>query len=261
MVTFFEQLSLFFGWVLRSTVQVSVLVCLIVIIKAVLRDRLRARWHYCLWILLLVRMLMPWAPESRMSVFNLIPDLNVKGIEGHTDINKDVLPVAYIDTDTIVSIPAGVPGIMESQPMIEGHSNPTERFVLGAAEILSLFWLGGAFVLGVYVLAGNFSLWRIVKRQRPLTEQKVLDLLEDCKQQMGVQTVLGVVVTDRIKSPALFGFVRPRLLLPAGIIESLGDEELRNVFLHELAHLKRHDIGFGWLMAVCQVIHLSLIHI
>jgi len=254
METFCEQLSFFFGWVLRSTAQISVLVCLILIIKAVLQNRLQARWHYCLWIVLLVRMLMPWAPESRMSVFNLIPDLKFE-TKRQNDINKDVLPVAYIDTDTIAAMPAAVPEIMEAGPKIEGHSKPTERLVLGAAEMLSLVWFGGAFVLGVYVLAGNFSLWRIVRRQRPLTEQKVLDLLEDCKQQMGVQTVLGVVVTDRIKSPALFGFVRPRLLLPAGIIESLRDEELRNVFLHELAHLKRHDIGFGWLMAVCQVIH------
>ncbi len=255
METFFEQLSFFFGWVLRSTAQISLLVCLILIIKAVLQKRLQARWHYCLWIVLLVRMLMPWAPESRMSVFNLIPNLKVKGVEGQNEINKAVPPAAYIDADTVVSMPAGVPEIMDAGPKIEVWSKPTEGLVLGAAEILSLVWLGGAFVLGVYVLAGNFSLWRIVKRQRPLTEQKVLDLLEDCKQQMGVQTVLGVVVTDRIKSPALFGFVRPRLLLPAGIIESLRDEELRNVFLHELAHLKRHDIGFGWLMAVCQVIH------
>jgi len=255
METFFEQLSFFFGWVLRSTAQISLLVCLILIIKAILQKRLQARWHYCLWIVLLVRMLMPWAPESRMSVFNLIPDLKVKGIEGQNEINKAVPTLAYIDADTVVSMPAGVPEIMDAGPKIEVWSKPTERLVLGAAEILSLFWLGGAFLLGVYVLAGNFSLWRIVKRQRPLTKQKILDLLEDCKQQMGVQTVLGVVVTERIKSPALFGFVRPRLLLPAGIIESLRDEELRNVFLHELAHLKRHDIGFGWLMAVCQVIH------
>lgn len=255
METFFEQLSFVSGWVLRSTVQVSVLVCLILIIKAVLQNRLQTRWHYCLWMVLLVRMLMPWAPESRMSLFNLIPDLKVKGIEGQNNINKAIPPVAYIDADNIMTVPAGVPEIVEAGPKIEGHSKPKERLVLGAVEILSLVWLGGAFVLVVYVLAGNFSLWRIVKRQRPLTEQKILDLLEDCKQQMGVQTILGVVVTDRIKSPALFGFVRPRLLLPAGIIESLSPEELRNVFLHELAHLKRHDIGFGWLIAVCQVIH------
>jgi len=88
-----------------------------------------------------------------------------------------------------------------------------------------------------------------------LTEGKILDLLEDCKVQVGVQTILGVIVTDKVKSPALFGVVRPRLLLPEGMLETLSAEELRYVFLHELAHLKRHDIYLGWLMVVLQVLH------
>jgi hypothetical protein len=88
-----------------------------------------------------------------------------------------------------------------------------------------------------------------------LTDQKILDLLEDCKSEMGIRTILGVVITDKVKSPALFGFVRPRLLLPAGIIETLSLKELRYVFLHELAHLKRHDIYLGYLSSLLQSLH------
>jgi hypothetical protein len=73
--------------------------------------------------------------------------------------------------------------------------------------------------------------------------------------QMGVETILAVVVSDKIKSPALFGFVRPRLLLPQGMLETYGLEELRYVFIHELGHLKQRDIYFGWLMALLQVVH------
>ncbi|TFH48882.1 MAG: hypothetical protein E4G89_05600, partial [Methanothrix sp.] len=120
---------------------------------------------------------------------------------------------------------------------------------------LPLLWLTGALVLAVYVCAGNFNLWRIVKRRRPLTDQKILELLEDCKAQMGIQTILGIVPTDKVESPALFGFVRPRLLLPHGMIETLSQQELRYVLLHELAHLKRHDIYIGWLMSLLQVLH------
>jgi Tol biopolymer transport system component len=72
---------------------------------------------------------------------------------------------------------------------------------------------------------------------------------------MGIRIILGVVATDKVKSPALFGFIRPRLLLPKGMLETLSREELRYVFLHELAHLKRHDIYIGWLMSLLQVLH------
>ena len=88
-----------------------------------------------------------------------------------------------------------------------------------------------------------------------ITQQKILELLEDCKFQLGLQTVIGVVETDGVKTPCLFGYLRPRLLLPHGILDEMGREELRYVFLHELAHLKRHDILIGWLMAIVQVLH------
>jgi len=72
MGTFITELSSFFRWLLISSMQVSVLVCLILAIKAVIRGRLAVRWHYWLWLLLLARMVMPWAPESSFSVFTLV---------------------------------------------------------------------------------------------------------------------------------------------------------------------------------------------
>jgi hypothetical protein len=39
------------------------------------------------------------------------------------------------------------------------------------------------------------------------------------------------------------------------VLEGLSQERLRHVFLHELAHLKRHDIAFNWLAAVAQALH------
>jgi beta-lactamase regulating signal transducer with metallopeptidase domain len=131
----------------------------------------------------------------------------------------------------------------------------SEAVFIRLVRMLPLLWLVGIVVLAGYVCIRNISLWLTVKRERPITNQNILDLLEDCKMQMGVQTILGVVVSDRIKSPALFGFIRPRLLLPQGMLETYGLEELRYVFIHELAHLKQRDIYLGWLMALLQIAH------
>ena len=53
----------------------------------------------------------------------------------------------------------------------------------------------------------------------------------------------------------MFGFVRPRLLLPPGLASSFTSEELRHVFLHELAHIKRRDVLAGWVMLGLQTMH------
>jgi len=192
-----------FEWLLKTTIQGSVLIGLIFLVKLVLGGRLPIRWHYFFWLLLLVRLAAPRLPQSRFSIFNLIPE--------------------------------------SLQP--------------GRVEILPILWLVGALVMAGIVGARNFTLWRTVRRERPITDQEILDLLEDCKMEMNVRTIVGVVVSDRVKSPVLFGFVRPRLLLPQGILETYDLEELRYIFIHELAHFKQRDIYLGWLMALLQILH------
>jgi Tol biopolymer transport system component len=110
-------------------------------------------------------------------------------------------------------------------------------------------------VIGAYLLMSNFALWRIVKREPPLVNQVMLELFEECKAQAGVQTLVAVVPSRQIRSPGLFGFIRPRLLLPLEMLEKASHDEMRYVFLHELAHLKRHDIYLGWLTSLLQVLH------
>jgi len=67
------NLTAFWPWLLKTTLQGSLLAVLILLIRTILGDRLPARWHYGLWLVLLVRLALPWAPQSRVSLYNLIP--------------------------------------------------------------------------------------------------------------------------------------------------------------------------------------------
>lgn len=263
MESFITELSTFFRWLLVSSGQVSVLVCLVLAVKAVVRGWLAIRWHYWLWLLLLVRMIMPWAPESKFSVFTFISQAKKAVIAQQAA--EVTFPVKTVGTEPKARLDVGSKTISNLKRQEVRPERTTSQTVqvsssikslsLGLVETLSLVWLLVALVLAVFAIACNFRLWRIIKSQRPLTEGKILDLLEDCKAEIGIQTILGVVATDRVKSPALFGVIRPRLLLPEGMLENLSTEELRYVFLHELAHLKRHDIYLGWLMVILQILH------
>jgi len=236
------QLLRFFDWLLWTTIQGSMLVVLIVLIQKILRRRLPASWHYFVWTLLLIRLAMPWLPESKMSIFNLVPRSVQQGriIESFSESRNTDGMGFYMH-----------PQSADTRETTDESETVSVRFV----RALPVLWLFGTVLIAGYVCMRNISMWRTVKRERPITDQKILDLLEDCKMQMGIETILGVVVSDRVKSPALFGFVRPRLLLPQGMLEAFGLEELRYVFIHELAHLKQRDIYLGWLMALLHVAH------
>src|SRR5580692_7328339 len=60
-----------FLWVLQSTWHAAVLAGLILLAQGLLRKRLPPSWRYGLWLLLIVRLLMPVPPQSAFSIFNL----------------------------------------------------------------------------------------------------------------------------------------------------------------------------------------------
>ncbi len=66
---------------------------------------------------------------------------------------------------------------------------------------------------------------------------------------------MDLIETARVESPSVHGLVRTRVLLPKGIFDRFSAEELRCILLHELAHIKRHDLEINWLASLLQAIH------
>ncbi len=271
MGTLDAYLVTFLQWLVKATLQGSLLVCLIMLIQATLRQRLPARWRYCLWLVLLLRLSLPWSPQSPVSIYRLYEPLR----RGEPAQPVSIRPPAQIPTNRqgqgieqthtgiVVDNAAAPRGAVEPAPDSGRRSSAVPSAQDGTTVVrragllaaLPGLWLIGVIGLGSYVLARSLWLWQAVVSERPVTDQQVLDLLEDYKMQMRVKTIVGVVVTDRTGSPALFGIIRPRILLPQGLLETINLGELQYVFLHELAHLKRRDIYLAWLVCVLQVLH------
>src|SRR6266446_2102255 len=60
-----------FRWVLQTTWHAAVLAGLILLAQWLFRKRLSPAWRYGLWLLLVVRLLIPLPPQSPLSIFNL----------------------------------------------------------------------------------------------------------------------------------------------------------------------------------------------
>ena len=55
--------------------------------------------------------------------------------------------------------------------------------------------------------------------------------------------------------PAACGVVRPRIVLPQILLDRLSREELRFVLLHELVHVRRHDVLVDQLTGLVTIVH------
>ncbi|MDP5276407.1 M56 family metallopeptidase [Chengkuizengella axinellae] len=54
----------------------SVVIGIILLTKVIFKDRLNARWHYYIWFLVILRLMIPYTPESSLSIFNFLPQIS-----------------------------------------------------------------------------------------------------------------------------------------------------------------------------------------
>ena len=150
-----------------------------------------------------------------------------------------------------------VPGV--DAPVSPPLKTPPPQRRTSLLEVLgSMFrwcWLLGVVFLTARFAWQNASFVARLRTASPVRKPAVLRLLESCAMQMGVRRVPLLIETRDVRSPALYGCIRPRILLPQGIAEAFSLEELRFVFLHELGHVKRQDMAVNWIMATFQALH------
>jgi beta-lactamase regulating signal transducer with metallopeptidase domain/DNA-binding beta-propeller fold protein YncE len=136
-------------------------------------------------------------------------------------------------------------------PVIEKRGlRPASLLTVGA-----LFWSAGLLFFTVRIFGRNLRFRHRLGTIREITEPETLALFANCKSRMGVTARIRLSETNVIKGPALHGFFRVWLLLPAGMIRQFSAAELSHIFLHELAHVKRRDMGVLWLMSFCETLH------
>jgi len=81
-------LEAFFKNILSLSFMGSILTGMIILIKRLFNNKLSANWHYYIWFLLIIRLTMPYTPESSLSIFNLFPTTSQE-IETAQYINID----------------------------------------------------------------------------------------------------------------------------------------------------------------------------
>lgn len=258
MITISESMLYFFERLIQSSCAATILLLLILAIRTVVKRQFHVRMTYWLWILLLLRLIWPFQLQTTFSLFNLIP----QQIRTETYLPAQTTKEEQV-SQAVTDSRLTKPEFGDFEPSVVLPQEPVYTYpvkvqaVAGNDVVHWMFavWLAGVSLLGGWILVSNLRLWRIVKGERLVTRQAILELLEDCKSQIGLQTVIGIVETNKVSTPCLFGYLRPRLLLPAGTLDELDARQMRYVFIHELAHLKRNDILIGWLMAAAQVLH------
>ncbi|MCU4986481.1 M56 family metallopeptidase [Bacillus cereus] len=251
-------LSAFFDWMLETSIMASILVGLILCIKVLFRNKLTPRWQYMLWIILIIRLVLPWSPDSSYSIYSVLTYKNddgfissgnpvanfltkermqeLKGIDNTKILTKeDTYTSSSTQTTQANKIQTGIN---------EKQDDETSSFY----TLFMYIWLTGVILLSVATFVMNRRLLLYIKKQPVITDEKIVQIFEKCKQSMSVQRDIPLLVSGKVSSPTVLGYIKPKLLLSTVHMQILDEHQLRYIFYHELAHIKRRDVGVNWLM-------------
>lgn len=226
-----------FNFILQTTLHGTIVGLAIVGIKAMLNTRLNARWHYLLWVILLIKLVFPFGPESTLSIFNVVPEIPV--IEP---------PPAIVAPQNPAPIPVGP--ISPSPPNIDTQAPAS----LSPMEIAAFIWINGAVIMAGWLLGSLVFFGVRLKKTAEAPPPRIPAIVDRAKARMDIKREIGVHVSGIVATPSLFGLLKPSILLPAAL-GNLSDKDLEYVILHELAHLKRRDILVNYLLLFIQTLH------
>lgn len=111
---------------------------------------------------------------------------------------------------------------------------------------LALF---GAF----WLVRVHARLRRVLRLRQPETDARVLASASLVAREQGLQHSPRLSRSPQLATPIAFGWLRPEICLPMRVGE-LGDDSLRAMLAHEIAHLRRGDPAWMWLAAGLQAL-------
>ncbi len=262
--------EIWWSWMWPMFWQVGVLIVLIAGVDFLIKRWVWPKVRYALWLLVLVKLVLPPSLTSPASLTSRIPHLAKRAVR-----SKIVLPEKPSQTALNTT-----PNITLTEPLKTGpykDSPDTTQTTIApavAAEAvdpkpakitpmpMTLSWRVYVFMvwlLGVVFLSG----WLVLRLKR-LRNENLNDpgeglpewfenLQDQIAQRLKLRRPPEIVLSGKVSSPATFGLFRPVLLMPKNKVTNLSKTKAEHILLHELAHIKRGDLfvhGFYVLLQI-----------
>lgn len=118
---------------------------------------------------------------------------------------------------------------------------------------LTVWSAGFAVVIGT-ILVGRLRVWWLVRASEPAGGTEWSELVDEVHRRIGLSRPVRVRICRRALMPMVWGVTRPVVVLPS-TAESWPRPLRRDVLLHELSHVARHDYAIQLVARLACAIH------
>lgn len=245
------------SYIIESSIAASFLVGIILLIRLLLKNHMKKSIIYYLWFILLIKLIIPFGPESKLSVFNLvnvspIEESNNSIIDRNTQVNnQDIIQTIPNDeTNNDISTDFNSP----VNNIVNDNNKQSNNFTY--KEIIFYLWISVASILILRGIIAYLKLHLSIKKEYIEYENYDIDIdISNEKKSLSINRSIEVRVTNEINSPSLCGIIKPKILIPLKVVSLVNEKEMKYIIMHELCHYKRKDILVTWLTSIIKAIH------
>lgn len=263
-----------FSMILSLSISGGLVGLLVLLFRPVSERIFSRRWTYYLWLLVLVRLLIPVHAD-----INLMEYLSVKLTAVGSGLAEvgDTAEMAGENSraKTSINVSDRVEGSGGEETRDAGGEDAawaggTERSDSGMnsktgddirahlLQFAAIVWIFGVLLM---VLRRICIYRRFVRGIRaacePVTDERVLNKGWEIQTRLGVGKWVPLYESTAINSPMLVGLWRPRIYLPQALLSEMTGREndICLILHHEFVHYKRKDIFYKWLFQAALCVH------
>jgi len=225
---------------LKEVLTVSALIAVVLLVRAIFKNRVPKRMIYALWLVVLLKLCLPGTLVS----LPVLPAEDAAAPAQSAELPAQTTPVIQQPAQTVTQ-----PQAPAQQPVfpVQETAKPAAK-LLTTAQILQIVWFSGSALLGLWL----FGAWAVF----------TIRLHRD-RRFVGKRGGTCIYVSDAVKSPCLAGLI-PAVYLTQDVLQT---DEAELILRHELTHLRHLDFlwsffrmavvvvywwnPFIWLAAIC----------
>lgn len=208
---------------LKEVLTVSALIAVVLLVRAIFKNRVPKRMIYCLWLVVLLKLCLPGTLVS----LPVLPAEDAAAPAQSAERPVQTAPVIQRPAQTVTK-----PQTPAQQPVspVQETAKPAAK-PLTTAQILQIVWFSGSVLLGLWL----FGTWLTFTIR-----------LRKSRKFLGRRGRTNIYVSKRIKSPCLAGLI-PAVYLTEDVLRN---DTTELIVRHELTHL--HHLDFLW--SLCRTI-------
>ena len=222
------------------TIYSAVLFAAVTGFKLAFKNKLSPALHFTLWFLVIARLCIPMTIESGFHLFTVEQEKPL--------VQQQIPEVSAFDAPT----PAATREAAPSEALRGEAPAPVQEplpaadslkpvFTIASADALIALWVAGMAFRAARLLFSERSMRRAVAHNTLPTDARMRDIYDACCAELGIAHKLPLQSMAGIYSPALTVSLKPMILLPANITDTLSEAQLAYALRHEFMHYRRRD--------------------